>query len=151
MKQEQVIYTLGTSDRNMEEFVDILKANGIKRVVDVRRFPTSKFDHFKKENMEKALDQAGLSYDLLGEELGGFRRGGYEGYIRTDAFRRAMNEVEGLAKKGCIVIVCAERLPWRCHRRFIGDELTRRGWSIIHIIEKNKTWEPKKQLDLLKS
>lgn len=150
MKREKVVCTLGTSDRTIEQFVDLLRAYGIKRVIDVRRFPTSKFDHFKRENLAKQLEWAGCSYDFFGDRLGGYRNGGYENYMKTDLFRKTLSEVERLARREPALILCAERLPWRCHRRFIAGELRERGWKIIHILEKGKTWEPREQLDLLK-
>lgn len=62
----------------------------------------------------------------LGDELGGYRKGGYEAYLLTKEF------LEGLKK--------LERLPWRCHRRFIGNALKNSGWKVIHIIEKDRRW-----------
>jgi uncharacterized protein (DUF488 family) len=149
MKKERVLYTLGTSDRSIGEFVDLLRWYEIKQVVDVRRFPTSKFVHFKKENLMSTLDSSGFQYMYLGDPLGGYRNGGYKSYMETDSFQKALRRVEQMAEKESSAIVCAERLPWRCHRRFIAIELEERGWKIIHILEGNKTWEPKEQLDFL--
>jgi len=149
MKQEEIIYTLGTSDRSIHEFMGILRECGIKRVIDVRRFPTSKFQHFKREILARELENTGYSYDYFGDRLGGYRNGGYKNYMKTDTFDISLKEVESIARKDPVVIMCAERLPWRCHRRFIGAELQERGWNVVHILEKNKTWESKEQLDLL--
>ena len=150
MKEEKSIYTIGTSNRSIEDFMEILKTYGIKCVIDVRRFPTSKFKHFKRENLANQLESSGYHYDHLGEHLGGYRSGGYENYMKTDPFQKTLDRVEKMAEKESSVIVCAERLPWRCHRRFIAHELVKRGLKVVHILEKNKIWEPKEQLDLLK-
>ena len=150
MKKERIVYTLGTSDRSIEGFVDLLREYEIKRVIDVRRFPTSKFIHFKNENLMSTLESSGFQYNYLGEDLGGYRNGGYKSYMETGPFRKALHQLEQMAGKESSAIVCAERLPWRCHRRFIADQLTARGWKVIHIIEENTIWEPKGQLDFLK-
>ncbi|UCE19432.1 MAG: DUF488 domain-containing protein [Gemmatimonadota bacterium] len=147
---EKSIYTLGTSDRSIKEFLDVLREYEIQRVIDVRRFPTSKFAHFKKENLLSMLESKGFLYSYSGDTLGGYRAGGYKSYMETDPFQKALDRVERMAETESSVIVCAERLPWRCHRRFIADRLRARGRSVIHIIEANKTWEPEEQLDFLK-
>ena len=149
MSKGRLIYTLGTSDRTVEEFADLLERYKIKRVVDVRRFPTSKFEHFKKDNLQKGLERAGCAYDHFGNELGGYRNGGYRRHMETDAFCKALEEVEELAARDRVAILCAERLPWRCHRRFIASKLNERGWHVIHILDKDRTWDLREQLHLL--
>ena len=150
MIEEKTIYTLGTSNRAPEEFVGLLKTYEIQRIIDVRRFPTSMFDHFKKGNLISMLESRGFQYTYQGDKLGGYRNGGYKSYMETDPFQKALARVERMAEKEPSAIVCAERLPWRCHRRFIANELEKRGWKIVHILEGEKIWEPRKQLDLLK-
>lgn len=149
MENEKIIYTVGTSNRSIQEFLEVLTTFGIQRVVDVRRFPISRFDHFTRENVSLELEQAGLEYDFFGDSLGGYRSGGYRGYMETDTFQDALSEVEELGEKERLVILCAEKLPWRCHRRFIGTALQEREWKVIHILEKDKTWKSEEQLDLL--
>lgn len=75
-ESNKIIYTLGTNRRTEEDFIEILNAYGIERLIDVRRFPTSKFPHFKKETLERFLKDNGIEYFFLGEELGGYRKGG---------------------------------------------------------------------------
>ena len=120
--------------------MEILEAYGIKALVDVRRFPTSKFDQFKKENLQRAVEAAGIEYFYLGKELGGYRSGGYPRYMGSPAFQEGIEVLLEVVKeeKGCIL--CAERLPWRCHRRFIGKALRNKRMEVIHIIEKGRTW-----------
>ncbi len=137
------IYTLGTSNRTQEEFLEILKFYKIQVVIDVRRWATSqKFPHFKKENLIKILPQNGISYYHL-ENLGGYRMESYENYMKTEAFKSALKKLINIAEKGLTCIICAEKFPWKCHRRFISKALEDRGIEILHIIEKNKIWKPK--------
>jgi uncharacterized protein (DUF488 family) len=121
----------------------LLGSLGVAVVVDVRRFPTSRFNHFKREVLKELLEARGFSYIYLGEELGGYRRGGYEAYLGSEEFRQGLRRVEELARRGRVVILCAERLPWRCHRRFIGRELERDGFRVEHIIDEKRRWVPK--------
>ena len=138
-----VVYTLGTSTRTWEEFVALLKHLGVEVVVDVRRFPTSRFEYFKKEELARLLPEEGIAYAHSGEMLGGYRRGGYQAFLASEEFRRGLEKVEEIARERKTAIVCAERLPWRCHRRFIGMELERQGWQVIHVIDERRSWKPK--------
>ncbi len=136
------LYTIGTSTRTIEEFVEILRHHGIVHVVDVRRFPTSRLEHFRKENLRAHLREAGLHYTYLGDLLGGYRRGGYEAYTRTEPFQRGLRRLLEIARIEPTVLICAERLPWRCHRRWIAQEAARAGLQVVHIIERDRLWRP---------
>jgi len=135
---EKTIFTLGTSSRSLEEFVHLLRANRIEMVVDVRSFPTSKFPHFRREALSQSLGEEGLGYTYLGKELGGYRKGGYEAYMQTSDFLRGMELLERMATRCRCAILCAERLPRRCHRRFIARSLEERGWKIVDIVEEGR-------------
>ena len=137
------IYTLGTDRRTEEDFIEILLSYNIQYLIDVRRFPKSKIPIFRRENLEPLLQQEKLEYHFLGQELGGFRKGGYLAYIRTEDFIRGIDILESLALQKLSVIICAERFPWKCHRKWIAQELHRRGWEIEHIIDKGKVWVPR--------
>ena len=141
-----IIYTLGTSDRSPEQFLGLLEAFAIKVVIDVRRFPTSRFEHFKQENLAALLGEKGIDYLYLGTELGGYRKGGYESFMASEQFRHGLERLEEAAKAERAVILCAERLPWRCHRRFISGRLLQRGWQVSHIIDEKRSWSPKLQV-----
>jgi len=130
---EEMIYTLGTSNRREEEFLKILRDKGIKNIVDVRRFPTSQFEHFRKENLEKILSKEGFKYFYLGDKLGGYRKGGYEKFMESEEFQKGIEKLEEIAREGPTVIICAERLFFRCHRRFIACALEGRGWKVVHL------------------
>ena len=138
-----IIYTLGTSTHTKEEFIELLHHYRIETGVDVRSFPQSRFEHFKKENLAKILNDRGFNYVYLGKELGGFRRGGYLSYSETSPYQAGISHLERIGKEHTAAFVCAERFPWKCHRRFIASSLERRGWHVVHIIEKNRVWRPK--------
>ncbi len=114
--------------------MELLAKHGVEAVADVRRFPKSrKFPHFNRESLEKTLPQFGIEYHWLGELLGGYRRGGYEAYIKTPEYMRGIEKLEALASRKRTAIMCAEGYWRRCHRRFIAETLEKRGWKVIHI------------------
>ncbi len=135
---------MGTSNRTIEEFLLICKRFKLRAVVDVRRFPVSKFDHFRKDNFASNLQRRGIRYFYLGDILGGFREKGYKEYTHTSEFAKGIAQLKEIASKFTTAFVCAERFPWRCHRRFIALKLKQEGWRIIHILDEERTWEPKK-------
>jgi uncharacterized protein (DUF488 family) len=137
------IYTFGTGLRSSEDFFETINSYNIETVIDVRSFPTSRLDHFKRSNLEPSIKKELLDYYYLGKELGGFRKGGYDKYTRTEEFKHAVNRLEALASQKTSVVICAEHFPWKCHRRFISRELQKRGWEVVHIIDKGKEWIPK--------
>ena len=99
--------------------------------------------HFKKEFLVQSLAEGGFGYYYLGKELGGYRRGGYEAYTQILEYLAGMELLERMASRCRSAFLCAERLPWRCHRRFIGRSLEDRGWKVIHIIDEKRLWEDK--------
>lgn len=137
------IYTLGTDLRSEEDFIEILLYYDIRSLIDVRSFPRSKLLTFRREYLERLLKLEKIEYHFLGKELGGFRKGGYISYIVTDDFAAGIDLLESIALTKTSVIVCAERFPWKCHRKWIARELNRRGWEVDHIIDKGKVWVPK--------
>jgi uncharacterized protein (DUF488 family) len=138
-----LIYTVGTSRHAPSEFIDLLKYYGIQLLVDVRRFPTSNLEHFKRENLEKLLKENSIDYIYLGKELGGYRAEGYENYMKTEEFKKGLELLRDLAKEKVCVIMCSERFAWRCHRRFIAQALREENFETIHIIEEDRIWKPK--------
>jgi len=99
MKNSRIVYSLGTSKRSSEEFLKVLKDYQIKLVIDVRRFPTSRFDHFQQTNLVACLRQAGIDYFYLGDKLGGYRTGGYQAFLKTADFTEGIQELETILKK----------------------------------------------------
>jgi uncharacterized protein (DUF488 family) len=140
---KRLIYTLGTSTRSPQEFLELLLGHSVGVVVDVRRFPTSRFEHFQGERLRGLLRQVGIDYIQMGRELGGHRPGGYQNFTATAEFQKGIGKLEEIASERATAIVCAERFPWRCHRRFIALALEARRWQVIHIIEPGRDWQPK--------
>jgi len=133
------IWTIGHSNRSVKYFLALLGEHRTEVLVDVRRFPTSKVEHFKGEEMEKWLGQYGVEYVWMGEELGGFRRGGYNSYVETEQFRDGVERLLEIAKQKKACIMCLEPSPKYCHRRFISAYLERRSVKVIHILKKGQT------------
>ncbi len=137
------IYTLGTDRRSEEDFIEILLAYNLRALIDVRRFPRSKIQTFTRSTLETILKREGIEYHFLGDELGGFRKGGYTAYALTGDFAKGIEMLESIAADKLSVIICAERFPWKCHRKWIAKELHKREWEVEHIIDKGKVWVPK--------
>ena len=121
----------------------ILKHYAIAVAADVRSVPQSRFPHFNGTELARLLRENEIEYCYLGKELGGYRRGGYRAYVDTPPYQIGLTRLEGLAQAKTTVFFCAERLPWHCHRRFIGASLRERGWEVSHIPEAGKVWHPK--------
>ena len=145
MQQHKSVYSLGTSTRSKAEFAGLLQSHGIEMVIDVRRFPTSRIEHFKQESLKQLLADSHIGYLHLGDKLGGYRSGGYKAFTTTPEFEQGIKAIEAIASQRRSAILCAERLPWRCHRRFITAELEKEGWQIEHIIDEKQTWISLKQ------
>jgi len=128
----KTLYTLGTSNRTIEEFLNILRKFNIERVIDVRRFPTSKFSHFKKKSLEKYLKEENIDYIYLGKNLGGYRRQGYLAFMQTLLFKEGLEKLKRLAQEKRSVIICCEKAYFRCHRRFIAVKL-KEDFNIVHL------------------
>ena len=139
----KLAYTLGTSTRSPGEFLKLLKTHRVEVVVDVRRFPTSRLEHFRQEKLVRLLGEADIDYIYLGEELGGYRRQGYTDFTITTQFQVGLKKLAEIARKKKTAFICAERFPWRCHRRFIARELEKRSWHVVHIIDPGRDWIPR--------
>lgn len=155
---EGIVYTIGHSNRSLEEFLDLLEEFGVEVLVDVRKSPTSRANpHFSRDFLERALRERGIDYVWLGEELGGWRKlsreeresdyarsirsegfRAYAFYMRTNDFRKGARKLEDLARRKRIAIMCAERIFFRCHRKFISDYLVARGFRVVHIVDKGR-------------
>jgi uncharacterized protein (DUF488 family) len=153
-RQELTVYTVGHSTRSIEEFIEILKTYNISLLVDVRTVPRSRHNpQFNKEALPNALKPYGIRY-LSMTEIDGFRHPkkdsinialenssfrGYADYMQTKEFTENLLKLLVLAKENCLAIMCAEALPWRCHRNLISDALTARHVKVLHIIRKDDT------------
>ena len=148
------MWTIGHSTRSIEEFIGLLKIHGITLLVDVRRFPASRrYPHFNGTDLAQSLEAAGIAYQHM-PALGGRRPGrpdsanlgwrnagfrGYADYMQTEEFQRAIEELMAYGTSTHKVIMCAEAVPWRCHRWLISDALLVHGWTIVHILSTKKT------------
>ncbi len=146
------IYTIGHSTRTLPEFVTILKTCHVTLVVDVRRIPRSRHNpQFNKEILPDSLKPEDINYVHM-PEIGGLRRTkpdsintawrnksfrGYADYMQTKEFVENLLNLIALAKENCVTIMCAEALPWRCHRSLIADALVVRNVKVEHIISKD--------------
>lgn len=136
-----VVYTIGHSTRSLDELIKIFKHYGVSILVDTRHFPRSRHNpQFNKEILEKELPKHGLAY-LWIEKLGGFRSGGYKKYIKTEEWKEGFEELIKLASNNVTAIMCAELLYFKCHRRYIADELKRKKFKVMHIYDEKKTDE----------
>jgi uncharacterized protein (DUF488 family) len=137
-----VVLTIGHSTRALDKFIGLLQAHAVSRVVDVRTVPRSRHNpQFNQDSLPDSLKKAGLGYVHV-PGLGGLRHAkrdsinvgwrnasfrGYADYMQTPEFERGLEELIQLAKQEQIAIMCAEALPWRCHRSLIADALLVRG------------------------
>ncbi len=148
------IHTVGHSTYPIEPFIGILQAHGIRRLVDVRTIPKSRRNpQFSRENLSASLLSAGIEYFHL-PGLGGLRRPrkdsintawrnasfrGYADYMQTPEFTENLNRLVELAALAPTAIMCAEALPWRCHRSLIADVLVARGIAAVEILSATKS------------
>jgi uncharacterized protein (DUF488 family) len=149
------LYTVGHGARPIAELVAVLRAHGVERLVDVRRYPASRrHPHFGREPLAASLAAAGIAYLWRGEELGGRRSRGpepsrhpawrnaafqaYADYMDTPAFREALAALETEAAAAPTAVMCAERLWWHCHRRLVADALAVRGVEVVHLLDEAK-------------
>jgi uncharacterized protein (DUF488 family) len=143
------IVTVGHSNHDEQEFVELLRGAGVELIADVRRYPGSRRQpHFERTALAAILLEAGIGYRWLGESLGGRRKPspdspngawerdqfrGYADHMASDEFAAGLAELEELARERRVAIMCAEAWWVRCHRRLIADALTARGWRVLHL------------------
>ncbi len=136
---EMQIFTIGHSKRSFDELVKVLKHYKIEVLTDVRHFPRSGHNpQFNKEILKNKLPKSGIQY-LFIETLGGFRKGGYEEYMKTKDFQDGLETLTGITREKVTVFMCSELLWFRCHRRLIASALTTRKWQVIHIFDEKKS------------
>ena len=132
------LYTVGHSTRSLDELVELVKDYEITQLVDVRHYPRSRRNaQVNLEVLEKELPPRGIAY-FWDEDLGGFRKGGYESYMATPTFAAGLDRLERLASRATTAIMCAEIVWFRCHRRFIARQMAARGYRVTHIVTRGK-------------
>lgn len=142
------IFTIGHSTRTIGQFIALLKAHGVREVIDIRTMPGSRHNsQFGKARLEKSLKKEKIAYTHL-LELGGLRRAkkdsmnlgwrnasfrGYADYMETMDFAEGLKDLIKIARRKRSAIMCAEAVPWRCHRSLVADALTKKKWKVLHI------------------
>ena len=133
------VWTVGHSDRSAEGLTALLRARAIERVVDVRAHPWSRRHPWHgRAEMERSLEAAGIAYTWLGAQLGGMRPEGYPAHQRSEEYSTALAELIELARGATVAVLCAERDPSHCHRRFLADDLSREGFTVRHLLDENE-------------
>lgn len=148
-QKTNAIFTIGHSVRPIEEFIQLLKENNVAHVIDIRTVPRSRHNpQFNGDTLPDTLNKASLSYQHM-EGLGGLRRShpgspnsgwrnasfrGFADYMQTPIFIHSLEVLISLVQKEIIVLMCAEAVPWRCHRSLIADALVIRGITVEHIL-----------------
>lgn len=137
------MYSLGHSTRTLDELVELLSSEGVEVLCDIRHFPGSRRNpQFNRDALARDLPEQGIAYLWLGETLGGFRKGGYEAWMETEEFARGIAELEDVAAERTAAFMCAEAVPWKCHRRFVARALARRGHATAHLLAPGRVaWE----------
>lgn len=147
MKKE--IYTIGHSNRSIADFLKMLTAFRIEKIIDVRTIPRSRHNpQYNQKELRRVLAKAKIKYEQI-KELGGLRRAkrnsinlgwrnvafrGFADYMETLSFWQGIEKLEKIVRKYRAAIMCAEALPWRCHRSLIADALVKKkGFKVFHI------------------
>lgn len=147
------IFTIGHSTRPIEEFVRLLEAHGVKQLIDIRTVPRSRTNpQFNRDTLPNSLKDAGIGY-LHMPALGGLRHAradspntawrnpsfrGYADYMQTPEFAAAIDSLIELGSASQAAIMCAEAVPWRCHRSLVGDALSVRGIPVEDILSSTR-------------
>lgn len=148
-----VVYTVGHSTRALAAFVELLKSHGITQVADVRTVPRSRHNpQFNRETLPEALREAGIRYVHF-PGLGGLRHArrdspntgwhnasfrGFADYMQEPEFKASLESLLKTAARRPTALMCAEAVPWRCHRSLIADALAARGVSVEHILSNKR-------------
>ena len=143
------VYTVGHSTHPIDEFITLITAHGVQTIVDIRTIPKSRHNpQFGQNELSASLEDSGLGYARL-EALGGLRHTtkesvngawrnssfrGYADYMQTPEFAAGIDELRAIAGERTVAIMCAEAVPWRCHRSLVGDALLVRGDEVLDIM-----------------
>ena len=151
---QPTVLTIGHSTRTLDTFIEMLCAHGVRHLVDVRTIPRSRHNpQFNRDTLPEALRLAGIAYTHM-ELLGGLRHArpdspnagwhnssfrGFADYMQTPEFETGLEKLIQLAARERTAIMCAETVPWRCHRSLIADALKVRGVQVEHIMSESRT------------
>ena len=150
----RVVLTIGHSTRAIDVFIGLLRAHGVQRLIDVRTIPRSRHNpQFNRDQLSPSLHRARMHYTYM-PGLGGLRRAqpgsanagwrnasfrGYADYMQSPAFEDSLARCIDLATQELVVLMCAEAVPWRCHRSLIADALLARGIEAREITSRIRT------------
>ena len=143
------IFTVGHSTHPIDEFIAMLKAHGVKKLIDVRTVPKSRHNpQFNADALAASVRASGITYRRM-ESLGGLRHArkdspngawrnasfrGYADHMQTDEFTGAIEQLLERGRHSNAAVMCAEAVPWRCHRSLIGDALLVRNVQVLDIM-----------------
>lgn len=146
---QRTVFTIGHSTRSIEDFMSLLKQHQIGRLVDIRTIPKSRHNpQYAQENLERSLVRGGIEYTYLAS-LGGLRPAvkeshntawrntsfrNYADYMQTDEFANGLRELLAYSEADVVAIMCAEAVPWRCHRSLVADALVIRDVRVCEVI-----------------
>jgi len=145
------IFTVGHSTRSIDEFVGLLRAHGVKGIADIRSIPMSRHNpQFNTDVLKQSLQREHISYKHI-KTLGGLRHAkkdsinlgwrnasfrGFADYMATQEFSEGLEALTKIANTRETAIMCAEAVPWRCHRSLVADALTKKGWIVLDIMSR---------------
>jgi uncharacterized protein (DUF488 family) len=148
-KKPVTIFTIGHSTRPIDEFIDLLRANGVQQLLDIRTIPKSRHNpQFNSDALAESLAAAHISYEHI-KDLGGLRHPrkdsinlgwrnasfrGYADYMQTAEFKAGLDRAVSLAQARPTTLMCAEAVPWRCHRSLVSDALLIRKIRVLEIV-----------------
>lgn len=151
-KKPRRVFTIGHSTRARRDFLQLLRAHGVRELADVRTIPRSRHNpQFNRGELARALRRAGIRYEHM-PDLGGLRRPrpdsvntawrnasfrGFADYMQTPDFEKAIDGLARQSRRRRVAIMCAEAVPWRCHRQLLADAFVVRGWAVRHIMDDN--------------
>ena len=148
MASEPEILTVGHSNHEEQDFLELLRGAGVELIADVRANPRSRYPQFNRSALAGTMKASGIGYAPLGADLGGRRvpapntanQGwdveafrGYADHMATEQFEAGLGMLESLARERHAAVMCAEADWTRCHRRLLADALTVRGWRVLHL------------------
>ena len=149
---EGAVFTVGHSTMPIERFIDLLQTYGVKRLVDIRSAPRSRHNpQFNDTSLAESLTARQIEYVHI-QALGGLRRAhkdspntgwrnesfrGYADYMQGEEFRDALETLIRMSRQERAAIMCAEAVPWRCHRSLVADALTVRGIPAVEILSES--------------
>ena len=149
------LYSVGHGNRSGAEFVKLLRTHGIRSLIDVRAYPSSRrHPQFSRANLEPVLKESAITYLWLGDTLGGFRKAddasihvaltssamrAYADHMNSEMFRTGVARLLVQAQQTPTIMMCAERLPQQCHRALISDYVTAHAATVLHLLDETAT------------